>query len=74
VDLDRAAAEHPGRIQIGVAGPDAEVEPLLGGAQDLTLADLVPRRTPTRARKEWLVRSPSSWRTTDRRNRDFAPT
>jgi hypothetical protein len=46
VDFRWATPEQPGRIEIGLAGPDAEVETLLGGAEDLTLADLVAPAHP----------------------------
>ena len=37
VDLDRPAAEQQGRIEVGVAGADTEVEPGLGRADGLAL-------------------------------------
>jgi hypothetical protein len=41
VDLGWAAPEQQRRVQVGVAGPDTEVEPVPGGADRLALGDLV---------------------------------
>ena len=41
VDLGRTSTEQPRRVEVGIAGPHAEVEPVLRGAERLALADVV---------------------------------